>query len=80
MEWSEHEQRGKGNPERYNRIECGPQMVFNIMGIAAPPCKTNSPLFIDPYAVLYLPLSMQFLQTVVRKHAQCIKDSLLPKE
>ena len=37
---------------------------FNIIGIAALPSKTNSPLLIDADAVLSLPFAFQFLKMV----------------
>jgi hypothetical protein len=58
---------------------------FDLVGVALAPGKTDSPLVVDPNAVLSLAVAAQPLQPVSRKHAEnskiirCVEHGELPK-
>jgi hypothetical protein len=53
---------------------------FNVIHIAAFPGKADAPLFVDPYAVLSLPVMMQCLQMVGRRDSQGFKNARRVKD
>jgi hypothetical protein len=46
---------------------------FDVDSVAVFPAKAYSPLFVNPYAVLTLPVSGQLLQLVSRRYHQIIE-------
>lgn len=46
---------------------------FYSMGITIAPFKTDSPLLIDPNAILARSITMQLLQSVTRRYAQIVQ-------
>jgi hypothetical protein len=46
---------------------------FNFVGIAGVPAKTNSPLIVDPDAVLALPITVELLEAIARRNPQIIE-------
>jgi hypothetical protein len=46
---------------------------LNIVGVAVPPPKADTPPIVDPDAVLPSTVSRQFLEPVARRHSQVIQ-------
>jgi hypothetical protein len=43
---------------------------FDVVGVALAPAKADSPLVVDPYAVLALTVAAQALQPIAGEHAE----------
>ncbi len=48
---------------------------FDVVRIAISPPKANSPLVVDPDAVLALSVAAEFLQSIARRNSQITKRS-----
>ena len=47
---------------------------LDVVGISAPPLKTDAPLLVDANAILALSVARQFLETTRRRYAQILQD------
>jgi len=46
---------------------------LDVVRVSRPPAKTDSPLLVDPNAVLAGPVSLELLQAVARRQSQVIE-------
>ncbi|MNL88828.1 hypothetical protein D3C87_2187830 [compost metagenome] len=46
---------------------------LDLIGVAIPPNETNTPLIVDPDAVLSLAIALQGLQAIPRRNEQSIE-------
>jgi hypothetical protein len=46
---------------------------FNFVGVPASPEKADTPLIVDPDAILSFAITLQSLQSVARRHSEILK-------